>query len=108
MMDDPYKYFKRPPFQDITVLNQAESPVDANGGVLYVQNAAPDGPAAFMFTEIVSRPYRWADDQWKTAGRQRAQCSEWPDKAVHPLLTVSIYVSHLLYSINVMRCSPVT
>ena len=34
---------------DITVLNQAESPEDANGGVLYVQNAAPDGLAAFMF-----------------------------------------------------------
>ena len=50
VMDDPYKYFKHPPFKGITVLNQAESPEDSNGGVLYVQNAAPDGPAAFMFT----------------------------------------------------------
>lgn len=49
IMDNPYKYFKQPPFKDITVLNQAESPVDANGGVVYVQNAATDGPAAFMF-----------------------------------------------------------
>ncbi|DBB03375.1 TPA: hypothetical protein ACH3X3_010747 [Trebouxia sp. C0006] len=64
LMDDPYKYLKQPPFKDITVLNQAESPFDPNGGVLYVQNAAPDGPAAFMFAEIVSRPYRWADDHW--------------------------------------------
>ena len=48
LMDDPYKYLKQPLFKDITVLNQAESPFDPNGGVLYVQNAAPDGPAAFM------------------------------------------------------------
>ncbi len=32
-----------------------------------MQNAAPDGPAAFMFAEIVSRPLRWSDDDWKTA-----------------------------------------
>lgn len=49
VMRDPYKYFKHAPFKDITVLNQAESPVDPNGGLVYVQNAAPDGPAAFMF-----------------------------------------------------------
>ena len=49
IMDDPYKYFKQPPFQELTVINQAESPVHPNGGVLYVQNAAPEGPAAFMF-----------------------------------------------------------
>ena len=68
-MDDPYKYLKQPPFKDVTVLNQPESPFDPNGGVLYVQNAAPDGPAPFMFAEIVSRPYRWADDHWHTAGK---------------------------------------
>lgn len=49
IMHDPYKYFKHTPFKEITVLNQAESPVDPNGGLVYVQNAAPDGPAAFMF-----------------------------------------------------------
>ena len=37
VFDDPYKYFKQPPFQDIVVLNQEESPVEANGGNLYVQ-----------------------------------------------------------------------
>lgn len=55
VMHDPYKYFKQPPFRDITVMNQAESPVDPNGGVLYVQNAAPDGPAAFMFAGTSAR-----------------------------------------------------
>ena len=34
-----------------------------------LQNAAPDGPAAFMFTEIVMRPYRWSDDGWRTADK---------------------------------------
>ena len=52
VMDDPYKYFKHPPFKDITVLNQAENAEKPNGGLLYVQNAAPDGPAAFMFAGI--------------------------------------------------------
>ena len=52
VMDDPYKYFKHPPFKHITVLNQAERPTAPNGGLLYVQNAAPDGPAAFMLAGI--------------------------------------------------------
>lgn len=68
MLDDPYKYFKQPPFDDIVVLNQEEDGIiSTNGGILYVQNSAPDGPAAFMFAETVSRPYRWADDNWETA-----------------------------------------
>ena len=54
VMDDPYKYFKHPPFKHITVLDQAESPTSPNSGLLYVQNAAPDGPAAFMFAGITS------------------------------------------------------
>lgn len=86
LMDDPYKYFKQPPFKDITVLNQAESPFDPNGGVLYVQNAAPDGPAAFMFAEIVSRPYRWADDHWYTAGKYSSSLDR-AEADVMPLLS---------------------
>ncbi len=34
-----------------------------------MQNAASDGPAAFMFAEIVFRPLRWADDNWAHANR---------------------------------------
>ena len=37
---DPYKYFKHHPSRS------SDSP---NGGLLYVQNAVADGPAAFMF-----------------------------------------------------------
>ena len=42
----------------------------------FVQNAAPDGPAVFMFAEIISRPLRWADDEWETASKHklRKQC----------------------------------
>ncbi|DBA88882.1 TPA: hypothetical protein ACH3X2_000126 [Trebouxia sp. C0005] len=69
VFDDPYKYLKHPPFKDIVVINQEEAGLAPNGGVLYVQNAAPDGPAAFMFAEIVSRPLRWADDGWAHANR---------------------------------------
>ncbi|KAL0053604.1 hypothetical protein WJX82_008204 [Trebouxia sp. C0006] len=69
VFDDPYKYLKHPPFKDIVVINQEEGVLAPNGGVLYVQNAAPDGPAAFMFAEIVSRPLRWADDSWAHADR---------------------------------------
>lgn len=70
VLDDPYKYFKMPPFNDIVVFNQDEDGIiSTNGGVLYVQNAAPNGPAAFMFAETVSRPYRWADDDWETASK---------------------------------------
>ncbi|KAL0039337.1 hypothetical protein WJX79_003884 [Trebouxia sp. C0005] len=61
VFDDPYKYLKHPPFKDIVVINQEEAGLAPNGGVLYVQNAAPDGPAAFMFAEIVVRQdLKWA------------------------------------------------
>ena len=41
VFNDPYKYFKQPPFQDINVINQEENPILANGGVLYVQVCTP-------------------------------------------------------------------
>lgn len=37
LFDDPYKYFKQPPFQDLVVINQEENAMQANGGVLYIQ-----------------------------------------------------------------------
>ena len=59
IMHNPYRYLKHPTFKDLTVMNQAESPVESNGGVLYVQNAAPDGPAAFMFAgDVLTIPQR--------------------------------------------------
>ena len=33
--------------------------IAANGGLLYIQNAAANGPASWLFHEIVARPMRW-------------------------------------------------
>jgi hypothetical protein len=132
--DDPYLYFKSPPFANFTVINQPEvrpathphsthaeafgrrlsrngagrrsavatllpfalsapsSPpraprptpqrpqvlydqadyvteTEPNGGVLYVQNAAPDGPVSWLLSEVVDR---WAA-QWRCSlVRQKA------------------------------------
>lgn len=41
LFDDPYKYFKKPPFKDLVVINQEEHANAANGGVLYVQVKFP-------------------------------------------------------------------
>ncbi len=57
IFDDPYRYFKSPPFANFSVINQPEllwgedgyANVDhPNGGLLYVQNAAPHGPTVAM------------------------------------------------------------
>jgi hypothetical protein len=57
IFDDPYRFFKAPPFSNFTVINQPEmlysedgyKSIDRpNGGLLYVQNAAPDGPTVAM------------------------------------------------------------
>ena len=54
MFDDPYAYFKAPPFSHFTVLNQQEWPDthEPNGGFIYIQNARPNGPAVWLFTEV--------------------------------------------------------
>ena len=33
-------------------------PLEVNIGVMYVQNAAPDGPVAWMFAEVPDRALR--------------------------------------------------
>ena len=63
MFDDPYRYFKSPPFSNFTIINQPEilwsedqyeqDFIDyANGGLFYIQNARPDGPAAWLVAEV--------------------------------------------------------
>ncbi|KAG2435830.1 hypothetical protein HXX76_007025 [Chlamydomonas incerta] len=73
--DDPYVYFKSPPFANYTVINQPETLYDQadygvesepNGGVLYIQNAAPAGPAAWMLAEVTDRLLRWIEDGFNT------------------------------------------
>ena len=55
MFDDPYLYFKSPPFSHFTVLNQQEwptAPGSASGGFIYIQNAQSNGPTAWLFIEV--------------------------------------------------------
>lgn len=79
LFDDPYKYFKAPPFSNFTIINQAEVlfqqedygvTMDPNGGLLYVQNARPDGPATWMLSEAVDRLLRWIDDGFNLTRNQ--------------------------------------
>ncbi|EFJ41466.1 hypothetical protein VOLCADRAFT_98512 [Volvox carteri f. nagariensis] len=72
--DDPYLYFKSPPFANFTIINQPEvlydqldylTESDPNGGVLYVQSAAPDGPAAWLLSEVTHRLLRWLEDGFR-------------------------------------------
>lgn len=57
--DDPYKYLKQKPFKDLVWMNQPESGQEGlNGGLSYIQNAAPNGPAAFMLHETISKSLR--------------------------------------------------
>ena len=83
--DMPNRYLKSPPFSEMNfmaagwVLCQCSlyniavrfrlnshmcvgGPLEANIGVVYVQNAAPDGPVAWMFAEVPDRLLRWARD----------------------------------------------
>ncbi|GAX79799.1 hypothetical protein CEUSTIGMA_g7239.t1 [Chlamydomonas eustigma] len=64
--EDPYSFFKRPPFSHFVVLNQQEWPDShiANGGFIYIQNARPDGPAVWLFVEATDRLLRHADNRW--------------------------------------------
>ena len=50
VFDDPYKYFKQPPFKDFNVINQPESAGAANGGILYVQVSVLDFPLVLNAT----------------------------------------------------------
>ena len=52
--DDPYHYFKSPPFSHFHVLNQMEhyDSHSSNGGFIYIQNARSNGPTAWLFTEV--------------------------------------------------------
>ena len=54
LFDDPYHYFKSPPFSHFTVLNQMEfwGTHENNGGFIYIQNARPNGPAVWLYTEV--------------------------------------------------------
>eukprot|EP00195_Chlamydomonas_chlamydogama_P015030 CAMPEP_0202910010 /NCGR_PEP_ID=MMETSP1392-20130828/50857_1 /ASSEMBLY_ACC=CAM_ASM_000868 /TAXON_ID=225041 /ORGANISM="Chlamydomonas chlamydogama, Strain SAG 11-48b" /LENGTH=599 /DNA_ID=CAMNT_0049599963 /DNA_START=380 /DNA_END=2179 /DNA_ORIENTATION=+ len=75
LFDDPYKYLKSTPFDKYQILAQAKLlnhqdqyplawAIDA--GIVYIQNAKPDGPAAWLLAEVTDRLLRWMDDGHKT------------------------------------------
>ena len=41
-----------------------------NGGLFYIQNARPDGPAAWMVAEVSDRLLRWIDDGFNNTTTQ--------------------------------------
>ena len=47
-------------------------PLEANIGVVYVQNVAPDGPVAWMFAEVPDRLLRWARDRMMSLDEKAA------------------------------------
>jgi hypothetical protein len=51
------RYLKSPPFSEMNFLASG-GPMEANIGIVYVQNAAPDGPVAWMFAEVTDRILR--------------------------------------------------
>eukprot|EP00798_Chlamydomonas_sp_ICE-L_P030110 gene30110-35086_t len=71
---DPYRFFKAPPFKKYVIINQPETLYSssdyhhvnaANGGIIYVQNASPTGPAAWLLAEVSDRILRFLDDNFK-------------------------------------------
>eukprot|EP00798_Chlamydomonas_sp_ICE-L_P022985 gene22985-30173_t len=71
---DPYLHVKATPFNQMQLLGVVEGLCGMNGGWVYVQNAAPDGPVAWMFQRVTELPLRWMDDNFsflKTLGRMK-------------------------------------
>ncbi|KAL6747905.1 hypothetical protein V8C86DRAFT_2894510 [Haematococcus lacustris] len=63
LLSDPYVHLKSPPLSNMTVLCQEEAGMPyCNGGFMYVQNAAPDGPATWAFRFIGEITTRMMDD----------------------------------------------
>ncbi|GFH25484.1 uncharacterized protein HaLaN_23460, partial [Haematococcus lacustris] len=63
LLSDPYVHLKSPQLSNMTVLCQEEAGMPyCNGGFVYVQNAAPDGPATWAFRFIAEITTRMMDD----------------------------------------------
>ncbi|GFR52388.1 hypothetical protein Agub_g14951, partial [Astrephomene gubernaculifera] len=67
VLGDWYGLVKSPPLSQYTMFSQAECPNCINGGFSYIQNAAPNGPAAYMFYEPMHRVVRWAENATRLA-----------------------------------------
>ncbi|KAG2500475.1 hypothetical protein HYH03_002041 [Edaphochlamys debaryana] len=61
-LGDWYGMVKAPPAADYNMISQSECSYCINGGFSYIQNAAPDGPVAWMLYEAMHRVVRWSED----------------------------------------------
>ena len=60
-LNDPYLFFKRPPYSNAQLITQGESG-GINVGVMYAQNLSRAGPAAWLWAETADRMIRWSED----------------------------------------------
>ncbi|KAG2484748.1 hypothetical protein HYH03_016495 [Edaphochlamys debaryana] len=68
-LHDFYLRANNPPLSGVNMMSQAraasswaESRFAVNGGFTYVQNAAPNGPVAWIFFDMLHRAVRWSED----------------------------------------------
>ncbi|MEW5320246.1 MAG: hypothetical protein WDW38_011331 [Sanguina aurantia] len=63
VFQDPYRFLKSPPLSDHNLLIMRDGNGFLNSGVIYCQNARPDGPTAYVLNEIVDRTLRWQESK---------------------------------------------
>ncbi len=81
----------------------------ATGGIIYVQNAAPDGPTAYMLAEAIDRPLRWMDDDFRILDQKRMH--RWcdvvdQDGLCDALSSVATGRPHFLFAAQYCRIDP--
>jgi hypothetical protein len=73
-----YKVVRAPIFEDVVWWNQPEWGMNnLNGGVVYIRNAKPNGPAIQTLYATIHHVLRWQDDEFAFAGNRslRRNCN---------------------------------
>lgn len=52
------RWLKAPPIRDVNLMTMRDGNGWVNCGVVYAQNAKPDGPTAYMLGDIITRSLR--------------------------------------------------
>ncbi|GAX76869.1 hypothetical protein CEUSTIGMA_g4315.t1 [Chlamydomonas eustigma] len=113
LFEDPYKFWKAAPFKSYHLLVQADLTseahyLDANvidPGIVYIQNAKPSGPTAWMVAEVSDRLLRWVEDGFKTL--QTNGLNKWCNMRIKDMLNevmVSALTGMLLFYRAVEFC----
>lgn len=76
----------------------------ATGGLIYFQNAAPNGPAAYMLAESIDRVLRNVDDKWQmmTSRGFSSKCNVMDQVSMSVIcrLSCDLYQSQCFYTLN--------